>query len=175
MQFMGGRYNGKACVRRLYCDRFRASFTGGHNGPIQAFLLDHQQLQPIVDVAADGKTALGRFRAFLQAGSHELRQDTEIPPLQWWEAGIYENQFVKDDGVWKIKLTHYNLFWQSDYETGGDHKPYQGHESHIPKLFPEDPAGPDEIVGGALPFWPETPVVPFHYPHPVTGKKWGET
>jgi hypothetical protein len=20
--------------------------------------------------------------------------------------------------------------------------------------------------------WPETPVVPFHYPHPVTGKFW---
>lgn len=35
--------------------------------------------------------------------------------------------------------------------------------------LPHDQKGPDELVDGEL--WPETRVVPFHYPHPVTGKQ----
>lgn len=30
--------------------------------------------------------------------------------------------------------------------------------------------GPDEIIEQKM-LWPDTRVVPFHYPHPVTGKK----
>src|SRR6202161_2962484 len=71
VHFIGGIFRGKASARRLYCDRFRKNFTGGHNGPVYGFLLDHLQLQDIVDVAADRKTACGRFRCFMQAGSHE--------------------------------------------------------------------------------------------------------
>jgi hypothetical protein len=176
VHFMGGRYNGKAGARRLYCNRFRHNFTDDHNGPIYGFLLDHPQFQDIVDVAPDGNTAKGRFRVLMQAGSHLSKTDRKpFLPQQWWEAGIYENDYVKEDGVWRIKLLNYNLFWQANFETGwAHHKPYAGHESHVPKTYPEDPNGPDEIVGGALPFWPETPVVPFHYPHPVTGKWWNE-
>ena len=57
VQFLNGLYKGKAGVRRLYCEWFRNLFTKGHNGPINGFLLDHLQLQDIVDVAPDGKTA----------------------------------------------------------------------------------------------------------------------
>jgi hypothetical protein len=37
--------------------------------------------------------------------------------------------------------------------------------------YPEDPIGPDELID-APKTWPHTSVVPFHYPHPVTGKPW---
>ena len=57
VRFMGGRYKGKAGVRRLYIGRFQTNFTGGRNGPIPGFLLDHPQIQDIVDVAPDRKTA----------------------------------------------------------------------------------------------------------------------
>src|SRR5882762_9454800 len=53
VRFMGGAFKGKAGLRRLYCERFRQRFTGGYNGPVYGFLLDHLQLQDIVDVAAD--------------------------------------------------------------------------------------------------------------------------
>lgn len=176
VHFMGGAYKGKAGVRRLYCGRFRASFTKGHNGPLPGFLLDHPQFQDIVDVAEDGLSALGRFRVLMQAGTHDSKCDRNPHlPIQWWEAGIYENTYVKDNGVWKIKLLNYNLFWQADFETGwAHHKPYGGGGADQ-KLYPADPAGPDEIVGDLLPFWPATPVVPFHYPHPVTGQWWSKT
>jgi len=171
VHFMSGIYRGKAGARRLYCGRFRPLFTGGHNGPVDGLLLDHMQLQDIVDVAPDGMTAKGRFRCFLLGGFHVSR---DVPhaalPRQWWEAGVYENEYVKEAGVWRIKVLNYNLTLQADYETGwANHKPYAGGSSG--RTYPEDPVGPDEIVGGAPASWPHTFIIPFHYPHPVTGER----
>ncbi len=99
----GRRFKAKAGLRRLYCDRFRKNFTAGHNGPVYGFLLDHLQLQDIVDVAPDRNTACGRFRCFMQAGSHESKQSfAPGMPSQWWEGGVYENEFIRENGVWKI-------------------------------------------------------------------------
>jgi SnoaL-like domain len=170
VHFMGGIYRGKAGARRLYCGRFRPVFTDGLNGPVDGLLLDHMQLQDIVGVAPDGTTAKGRFRCFLLGGFHVSR-DVPRPglPRQWWEAGVYENEYVKEAGVWKIKVLNYNLTLQADYETGwANHKPYAASSSG--KTYPTDPLGPDEIVGDAPASWPHTFVIPFHYPHPVTGK-----
>ena len=50
VRFMGGAFKGKPGLRRLYCERFRKNFTGGHNGPVYGFLLDHLQLQDIVEL-----------------------------------------------------------------------------------------------------------------------------
>src|SRR5690606_16192870 len=66
--FLGGIYKGKAGIRRLYIERFQTQFTQGHNGPRYGWLLDHPQLQFVIDVAPDGKTAQGRGRSTMQAG-----------------------------------------------------------------------------------------------------------
>ena len=171
VRFLNGIYKGKAGARRLYCEWFRNLFTKGHNGPVRGFLLDHLQMQDIVDVSPDGKTAKGRFRALLLAGQHQSKEE-RIPnfPDQCWEAGIYENLYVKDRGVWKIKRLNYNMLWQADYAPGwaksGVHLP------PIDKTFPENPIGPDELLPSVPNTWPNTRVVPFHYAHPVTGKSW---
>src|ERR1700753_31233 len=78
VRFMGGAFKGRAGLRRLYCERFRKNFTGGYHGPVYGFLLDHLQLQDIIDVAPDRGSALARFRCFMQAGSHETKKDA--PP-----------------------------------------------------------------------------------------------
>ncbi|MCL6479904.1 MAG: nuclear transport factor 2 family protein, partial [Peptococcaceae bacterium] len=49
VRFLGGIFKGKAGARRLYCDRFRERFTNGKNGPVYGFLLEHLQMQDIVD------------------------------------------------------------------------------------------------------------------------------
>jgi len=167
--FLNGIFKGKAGARRLYCDWFRNLFTEGHNGPIRAFLLDHLQMQDIVDVAPDGLSAKGRFRALMQAGQHESKREKIANfPMQCWEAGIYENEYVKERGVWKIKLLNYNMLWQADYEKGWAHD--MPHLLPLDKTYPENPTGPDELMPETPKFWPETRSVPFHYPHPVTGK-----
>jgi hypothetical protein len=167
LRFLNGIYRGKAGAKRLYCDWFRDLFAGGHNGPTYGFLLDHLLLQAIIDIGADGNTAKGRFRCFMQGGYHESRTE-RIPgfPDQCWEGGIYENQYVREDGIWKISLLNYNMLWQANYAEGWAHSAV-----HLPPLvqtFPSDPRGPDEIVE-PHPVWPNTRSVPFHYEHPVTG------
>jgi SnoaL-like domain len=173
VHFMGGIFRGRGGVERLYLHRFRRNFTAGFNGPVYGLLLDHLQLQDIVDVSTDGTRAKGRFRALLQGGSHDTKKDINPRlPRQWWEAGVYENDYVKEGGVWKIEVLNYNLTWQADFETGWAHsKPYSGR--FFDKIFPEDPLGPDELTAAVPAFWPETPLVAFHYPHPVTGKTHG--
>jgi len=172
VRFLNGIYRGKAGVRRLYCDWFRNLFTNGHNGPVHGFLLDHLQLQDIVDIAPDGRTAHGRFRALLLAGQHSSKKQRigNNFPAQCWEGGIYENAYVRERGAWKIKLLNYNMLWQADYEPG-----WANSGVHLPaltKLFPEDPHGPDELLVSVPGTWPHTRVVPFHYAHPVTGESW---
>jgi len=170
VRFMGGIYRGKAGVRRLYVDRFRKNFTGDVNGPVFGFLLDHPQLQMIVDVSPDRKTAKVRGRSLMQAGRHESVSEAGITPRQWWEGGIYENEYVREDGVWKIKVLDYNPVWHGMFDKGWAHQPANAYP-YASKTYPEDPAGPDAIATEAhRKLWPETPVIPFHYVHPVTGK-----
>src|SRR3569833_807957 len=53
VRFFGGVWKGKAGVARLYIDRFRKCFMHNNNGPIDGFLLDHPQIQTIVDIQPD--------------------------------------------------------------------------------------------------------------------------
>jgi len=170
VRFMGGIYKGKEGVRRLYIGRFRKNFTNDYNGPVYGFLLDHPQMQMIIDVALDRKTAKLRGRSMMQAGRHESITQGGALPRQWWEGGIYENEYVNDNGTWKIKVLDYNPLWHGMFEKGWAHQPANAYPFSA-KTYPEDPLGPDVIAPEAhRRLWPETPLVPFHYPHPVTGK-----
>jgi hypothetical protein len=177
VHFNGGIFIGKEKgVRRLYIENFSQAFTGKKNGPRFGFLLDHLQIQDIVDVAPDRKTAKGRFRTLMQAGASIYSQSGEGSagqgrlPMQWWEGGIYENEYVRENGVWKIKLLNYNPLWHADYAKGWAYtKP-----NYVPpfsKIYPEDPKGPDKLMPKRV-LWPETDTIPFHYAHPVTGEPW---
>ena len=75
--FLGGIYRGKAGVRRLYIERFQTNFTNGHNGPRYGWLLDHPQLQMVIDVAPDRQTATVRGRSMMQAGLHESAEGAQ--------------------------------------------------------------------------------------------------
>jgi hypothetical protein len=164
--FLGGIYKGKAGVRRLYIERFQTNFTDGHNGPRYGWLLDHPQLQMVIDVAPDRKTAKVRGRSTMQAGLHETAKGDQ---RAWWEGGIYENEYVREDGIWKIRALRYFPFWHGSFAEGWAKTPID----FIPMaktLYPEDPLGPDALIDPAPRLWPATDIVPFHYPHPVTGK-----
>jgi SnoaL-like domain len=165
--FLGGIFRGKAGVRRLYCGRLGAKFAGSKNGPTRGLLLDHLTLQDVITVAPDRLSAKGRFRCFMQGGSHESVPKIEEP---FWEGGVYENTYLKEDGVWKIGVLNYNVLFYAPYEQGwGRVKPGYAVPA-FSRTYPEDPNGPDELISRPTSFWPETDVVPFHYRHPVTGQ-----
>ena len=165
--FLGGVFKGKEGVRRLYGGILRNKFSPGKNGPTRGLLLDHLTLQDVIDVAPDRMSAKARFRCFMQGGSHE--SVAQIFPA-FWEGGVYENTYLKEDGVWKIGVLNYNVFYYAPYDQGwGKTKPGYAVPTYS-VTFPQDPLGPDELTTKQSSIWPETGVLPFHYPHPVTGK-----
>jgi SnoaL-like domain len=171
VHFFGGIFKGQVGVRRLYVDRFQANFTYGNNGPIDGFLLDHPQIQMIVNVDPDGNTAHVRGRSMMQAGRHkDYTGDTPmLQARQWFEGGIYENIYKKIDGQWRIHILNYMPQWHADYETGWAHT----RDNYVPFLsttYPQDPTGPDELKTDVW-LWPTNKWVPYHKPHPVTGEE----
>ncbi|MBN2318897.1 MAG: nuclear transport factor 2 family protein [Acidobacteria bacterium] len=164
--FLNGIFKGKQGVKRFFGDGF------GIDGPTYGVLTDHLQVQDIVDVAPDRMTAKGRFRCFLTGGVHESRKESTPIPSQFWEGGVYENTYVKENGIWKIRVLNYNLSWQAEYEKGwarSEKKLLM--VSQFKKTYPDDPRGPDQLKPDPARHWPDATMVPFHYPHPVTGEK----
>jgi hypothetical protein len=118
-------------------------------------LFNHSQLQPIVTVDPDGKTAKGRWRAYIQVGQLQTR-------AQWGEA-IYENDYVKEDGVWKIKKLHayftYYVPYLKGWDQGGDPPP-----AALAGLPPDQPTTEPHKL------YPDVYIPPYHYKNPVTNR-----
>jgi len=162
-------------VHRLYVERFGQVFVEGKNGPLPGFLLEHLLLQDIIHVAAIGGPRRGGCAASCRPRARNLgsslarmARKNGTPLMAWWEGGMYENEYVKEGGLWKLKLLNYNPLWHADYATGWSHS----RPNYVPKestLYPKDPTGPDALMA-KRPLWPDTDVVPFHYPHPVTAR-----
>ena len=79
-----------------------------------------------------------------------------------WGEGIFENEFVKQNGIWKIKALHYYPRLLTDYDKGWakDAQPAPGPSKDFP---PDRP--PTEVYETFPKFY--TP--PFHFSNPVTG------
>ena len=167
--FLSGVYKGKQSLERLYKTFLGQAYTNGEDGPVYGFLADHFLMQDVVTVAPDLKSAKMRGRALLILGSHHSRTNRHPQlPDQVYEAGLYENDYVCEAGVWKIKRLEYALQWQALYEKGWTHT-----ETDLPPavpLFPESPVGPDYLIESTRAVWPQRSAVGFHYRHPVTGK-----
>jgi hypothetical protein len=154
-----GVYKGKEGVRRFYIDLLG----GGANRPRRPGVLSIVfQLQGVVTVAPDGKTAQGRWYGMgMEARPAASLHDGEL--RQTWLHGTYENGYVKEDGKWKIKKLHFNLTFRTPYEEGWLKVPVIGQY------------GPDAIIKPDAPPtayhpYPSGYHVPFHFKNPVTGK-----
>jgi hypothetical protein len=107
----------------------------GPEGPKPDALNSQLQLQPVIHIAADDKSARIRSRLL------QLARNSEGRPL--WGGGIYENELVKEDGVWKFKRLYLEPTYQVLYKGG----------------WARDEAGAGEMLPS--PFTP-----PFHYRKP---------
>ena len=147
-----GRYVGKARVLRFLTE----VLGGGRWGLERDEIINHMQLQPVITVADDGCSARMRSRAVVQGSS---------PPggdKMLWAEGVYENEYVKEDGRWKIK----HLGWVPTFYVeiaGFDRAVFQSGPAS--EAFPPDrpSAPPDDALGRSF--------LPFHYRHPFTGER----
>ncbi len=122
----------------------------GPIGPQQGQVINHQQFQGIVDVAPDGKTAKGRWAAFVMGGGG-------------WGDVTYENEYVKEDGIWSIKKLHAPFNMYTSYKDGWQ---TAATPETRPDSFLPPPDLPPTVV---LLTYPSFYVEPYHYPNPVTG------
>jgi hypothetical protein len=123
----------------------------GAPGPKPGMLYDHQQFQPIVTINPDGKTAEARAIAFVTSGGG-------------WGHNYYENDYVKEDGVWKMQSLHGPFNMYSGYDIGWlDNTTL----NTFPEKFDPPPDLPPTVIYLT---YPNYYVEPFHYPNPVTGE-----
>jgi hypothetical protein len=126
----------------------------GPEFPQPGRLFDQMQLQPVVHVAADGGTAKGRWHMFAQEAVHG--------EYAHWGLGTFENEYVKEGGVWKIQRLHLFTTMYTTYEDGWAKVALSNDEPS--RTLPPDQ--PPSVVYAAF---PTAFVVPFHYDNPVTG------
>jgi hypothetical protein len=148
--FVEGTYKGQAGIRRYF----------GRNREVPPdFLHMVMQVSPIITVAKDGKTAQGRWYGY---GTILSRPTIPLDPA--YMAVIYEMDYIKEDGVWKILklrlLMHYA--YTSGKTPQGPPETKEG-QSRRMKLDPDEWAEFDAK-------YPSGYIYPFHFVHPVTGK-----
>lgn len=85
---------GKAEVRKLFFDQVGQGKLGLADGRIYPHIL----FQPVISLAPDGRTAKGRWRILAMLGG--------LGGSATWYSGVYENEYVREDGVWKISKLH---------------------------------------------------------------------
>jgi hypothetical protein len=118
-------------------------------------LYNHLQLQPVIHVAADGLSAKARWRSFMQVG--HLGKEAR------WGDAIYENEYMKDNGVWKIHKLHSFITFYVEYDQG-----WAKSGVELPKPFENSkPDGEATVKYGAF---PQVFLPPYHYRNPVTGQ-----
>jgi hypothetical protein len=146
---LDGVYAGKARVRE-----YLHALGGGRQALRDGELNEHLQVMPVITVAPDGLTAKARWRAITLTG--------ELGGEAFWGEGPYENEYVKDDGVWKIKTLHWYQALLVPYEGGWQTKPDPTLGKHVSGTLPWDRPPSVEYQT-----WPDTFVPPFSFPNPV--------
>ena len=144
-----GRYRGKERIRTFLLDVLGE----GRWGLLEDEVINHVQMQPVISIAPDGCSARVRARAQVQGNSPPT---TEFFLLA---DGIYENEYVKEGQVWKIKgisvaMTYYALLQREKIWF----RSTPPSESFPPDL-PSRPIDPG--LGRQFSAW--------HFSHPVTG------
>ena len=144
-----GVYVGKAAVRRnlnLY----------GQAGLDNGVLHNHMQYQPVITVADDGQSAKLRSRAFSMMGNAGKNGQ--------WMGGIYENEFIKVNGVWKFHRDQQINTYFAPYDVGWK----ELKQRPAPGITDSNP--PDRPPSMLFEMYPKNFLPPYHYRNPVTGR-----
>lgn len=122
----------------------------GTERPVEGRLINHMQFQTIPSIDPGGKMAQMRTRAHVMSSGG-------------WGVVLYENRYVKQNGVWKIASLRAPFTMYTSWD---------GWEKvAIPNTRPDSfPPAPDMLPTTVYLTYPSPHIVPFHYAHPVTGK-----
>jgi hypothetical protein len=143
----GGVYVGNAHVER-------ALSLMGPRGLEEGQLNNYVMVQPIIHVSEDNRTAKARWRSDVELAREGKGR---------WGGGVYENEYVNENGTWKFSKLHYYVTFWGDYDEGWAAKP-------IPMDPPSTTIPPDRPPTVVYQSFPKLQVVPYHYANPVTNR-----
>lgn len=133
----------------------RAMHLLGPQGLAAGYLNNHMMLQNVIYVSGDGRTATGRWQGPIMLAEPNSNGQ--------WAVGIYENDYVKEDGVWKFDKLHFYLTAKTDYD-----RPWP--EGSVPMRGTSAVFPPDEPPTEVYRAFPAAYIPPFSFDHPVTGE-----
>jgi len=157
LDWLEGKYPGKEGVRK-YFEFMKAAPPD--------FMHQVMQIAGIVDIEPDGKKASGRWYAF---GGIFIPREGNV--RRSFVSGIYENGYVKENGIWKILsikwVIPYAVRIAEEWAMPEDvNRPYLAGQFRGPKPDIDIDRNDQRYVSGYI--------FPFHYNHPVTGKETSE-
>jgi hypothetical protein len=145
-----GRYHGKERIHRF----LHEVLGGGRWGLAHNEVINHVQQQLLITVDDDRTHARSRARAEVQGNSPP---DT---PTFLFADGIYENDYVKEGGRWKIEGIKVTMTFYAALERASIWFPSAPPSDQLPPDAPSQPR--DERLGRQF--------NPFRWPHPITGE-----
>ncbi|MGD0915851.1 MAG: nuclear transport factor 2 family protein [Thermodesulfobacteriota bacterium] len=151
-----GVYKGKKGVKRFYLDLLRGK------PPRVGELSIGMIMQGVVNVDPNGKTAKGRWYCIMIEAKPTLSlHEGELRQL--WGNGIFENEYVKENGKWLFKKVFFFLNFRTPYEDGWLKVPVVGQNGPSTEVPPDAPPTFYHPYPAGVHLQP-------HYKHPITGK-----
>jgi hypothetical protein len=156
-----GRFFGKEGVKRMYLQAVGGAQAEGAakpaptRRPANGVITVIMQLDGVVTLAPDGRSAKGRWHTWL-AESFPFAGTLG----QYWLHGYYENEFIKEKGRWFFTRLFWNTTFYTRFETGWMVQPVVG---FLPMPNPDAPMT-------AFHPYPSGYHFPCSFPHPITGE-----
>jgi hypothetical protein len=152
-----GLYKGWDEVKKSFS--FPVHYTGysGEKTAPPEFLHLIMPIAGIVDIDQNGQTAKARWYSLFHGA---LYRGGKLRAMIG--AGIWENEYIKEDGIWKFKKLFFNNIFSSPLEDGWVKTPY------LPNPPNQDRPAPGPNTHFAT--YPSGYIFPYHYKNPVTGK-----
>jgi hypothetical protein len=106
-----GHYTTGALNREQIRELFLKEVGGGRLGLADGRIYPHISMQPVITLAPDGQSAKGRWHIMAMLGGYGTSAS--------WAGGVYENEYIRENGVWKMKEVRYLPQYSGRYEDPG--------------------------------------------------------
>lgn len=163
IQWIHDVWEGKDAINDLWVGYFGATFSNNTFGPVVGRLFELPQWQEVVTVSDDNLSARSRYRTLAKMAYYREKE--------LWIAGVFENEYVLEDGVWKISSMKFCSPWSAHYSEGWQDATW----SATPEWMPAMPAGiqPTRKASPAEECkdrYPDTGIEDFHFAGPTGGQ-----
>jgi hypothetical protein len=121
---------GKTQIRQLFFEQVGQGKLGLAEGRIYPHIL----FQPVITLAPEGRSAKGRWRILAMLGGYGGSAT--------WYSGVYENEYVLENGVWKISVIHSEpkvtaAYTAAGWKDSGVHVPFHYTAASVTRPIPD--------------------------------------